>query len=231
MKLLLGILLALVLIEGVAIVGLYLRQDHRDHALITHAGPGDAVETAPPLRPVADPSAGQSKRIEELTAEVAALRAEVESLRAAASRDQVQSTSPAVVDLQAEAFKTTVRELSVQALNDEEERRLLLEFQEKVAQFSANVPEKWPVRYGTVEDLQKVLLDWYPRSRALHLKYTPRRQMLKESDPNYAEWIKEDSAIDAWAATELERLYGAPLDRELKRRAWELVSGYASRPK
>ena len=53
------------------------------------------------------------------------------------------------------------------------------------------------------------------RLLALHLKYTPRRQMLKESDLNYVQWISEDSAIHAWATTELERLYWAPLDREL----------------
>ena len=44
MKLLLGILLALVLIEGVAIVGLYLRQDQQPHALITRAGPIGELE-------------------------------------------------------------------------------------------------------------------------------------------------------------------------------------------
>lgn len=88
-----------------------------------------------------------------------------------------------------------------------------------------------PLRYGTIEDLEKVLLDWYPRWRALHLKYTPRRQMLEKSDPNYAELIKEDAAIDAWATAELERLYGAPLDRELRGWAWNLVGGYASRVK
>jgi hypothetical protein len=231
MKLLLGILLALVLFEGVAIVGLYVKLDRQPNALITRAEPPTPVEAAPYTRPVADPSANQSQRFEEFTANLDALRAEVESLRAAVSRQQVQESPSTPVDLQAEAFKSSVRELSVQALHDEEEKRLLLEFQEKAPELAAHLAGKWPVRFGTIEDLQRVILDWYPRSRALNLKYTPRGQMLKESDPNYAEWIREDSAIDAWATAELERLYGAPLDRELVGRAWSLIFGYASRVK
>jgi hypothetical protein len=229
MKLLLGILLALVLIEAVAIVGLYLRTEPVHQVTLPLAVP----RTARPPEFVADPAIDQSKRLEDLTAKVAALMKEIESLHAEESRNPVQPVPSALPDLHAEAFTGRVRELSVQAIHEEEEKRLLLEFQEKAPEFARHLTEKdkWPVRYGTVEDLEKVLLEWYPRLRTLHLKYRPRRQMLKESDPNYAEWIREDSAIDAWATAELERLYGSPLDRELRGRAGSLVFGYASRPK
>src|SRR5688572_25135051 len=153
MKLLLGILLTLVLLEGVAIVGLYRRLDHRDHALITHAGPPTPVEAAPSTRPVPDPSAGQSQRFEEFTTNLEALRAEVESFRAAGNREQVQSPPPTLVDLQAEVFKSSVRQLSVQAVSDAEEEKRFLAFQDQAPALARNLLSRRPLKYGTSQDL------------------------------------------------------------------------------
>jgi hypothetical protein len=216
MKLLLGILLALVLIEGVAIVGLYLRQDQQPHALITRAGPGAPVETAPSTLPVPATSDGQSQRFEEFTANLEALRAEVESLRAAGNREQVQPAPSPLVDLHADAFKSSVRELSVQAVSSAEEAKRFLAFQAQVPRLASDLLSRRPLKYGTSEDLERIFLELNRRSRGLHLEFMPTGKKIVQTDANYPAWFSRDADLDAWAVGELERLYGIPLDLNIK---------------
>jgi hypothetical protein len=224
MRLLLGILLALVLIEGVAIVGLYLRTEPVQQAALPSAVP----QVPATSQPITGDSAEQSRRFDQITASLDGLRAEVESLRASGSREQVQPAPSPLVYLQAEAFKSSVRELSVQAVADAEVQKRFLAFKDAAAQLARQLLATRPLKYGTVEDLEKLFLELYRRSRSLHREFMPTGKELVQSDANYPAWFSKNVDLDAWAVAEFERLYGIPLDLNIKIWARQSVDRYAS---
>jgi hypothetical protein len=212
MKQLLGILLALVLIEGVAIVGLYMRPEPAQQTAL----PSADTQGAAPSQPDISPSADQSQRFAEFTAKLEALTAEVESLRAAANREPVQSAPSTAIDLQAEAFKSSVRELSVQAVSDAEEEKRFLAFREQAPALARDLLSRRPLKFGTSEDLEKLFVELFRRSRALQIEFMPTGKKLVQTDANYPAWFSGDADLDAWAVGELEKLYGIPLDLNIK---------------
>ena len=116
-----------------------------------------------------------------------------------------------------------MRELSVQAVHDEEEQTLLRDFQDKAPHHAAGLAGMWPVKFGTVGDLEKVLVEWYSRLRPVYLKYAPTGRMPDKSDANYDDWISEFKSVEQWGVGELQRLYGTPLDPDLEQKARHLV--------
>ena len=109
-----------------------------------------------------------------------------------------------------------MRELSVQAVSDAEEEKRLLVFQDRAPSIAQNLLSRRPLKYGTPEDLERFFLELYRRSRALHLEFSPTGKQLVPTDANHPAWFSKDADLDAWAVAELERLYGIPLDLNIK---------------
>src|SRR5688572_28785178 len=111
MKLLLGIFLALVLIEGVAIVGLYLSQEPSQVAAL----PSAATQGTSSSDRVPSPPGDQSKQLAELSAKVEALQKQLESIQSELRRDEVTAAPDSTLDLQGDVFKNTVADEALQS--------------------------------------------------------------------------------------------------------------------
>jgi hypothetical protein len=224
MKLLLGILLALVLIEGVAIVGLYLRSEPREQAALPLAAAPDGSAS----RPVAEHSADLAQRVEELTAMVTELEAKLEALPAEDARQSQGSPAVTWKDLEDERFGNRVQELALGAVSEQQELVRKTIFKQKADEIAKSLSDQWPLRYGTLDDLSRLLVESYSRERSFFLRYTPDGVMLAETDPRHAEWNAETLKHEQWARSELQALYGSPLDPVLDQKVRLTVSAYAS---
>ncbi len=57
----------------------------------------------------------------------------------------------------------------------------------------------------------------------------PTGTKLVQTDANYPAWFSRDADLDAWAVGELEKLYGIPLDLNIKIWTRDQVDYYATK--
>src|SRR5688572_15142983 len=169
MKLLLGILLALVLIEGVAIVGLYLRPEPVQQAALPSAVPQGTV----PSLPAADSSGDQSRQLAELSAKVEALQKQLESLQSELRREDVTAALDSALDLQEDAFKNSVVDEASQSIEGE-------------------TPERWAEYYADLP-LQFLEADRDRMTATIEAKSQP--EMEARYKKGMAEWMGDGRNI------------------------------------
>jgi len=228
MKWLVGVLLVVVALEATVLVFFQLRLDRIDGG--ESSGPPDGGAAAPATlaqREADSPSTLQT-RIEELASTVAGLQSQIDAIRGNKPREPVLPPVVTSEYLESQEFRARIGEYALETIKHEEERRRLLAFEEKVPQFAQAIIDRWPLRYGGIDDLEAVLQEWYPRMRTIWLEYTPDGKQLTETDPRRAARINEVQLLRNWAGGELQLLYGVPLAPELRQYAEHLVKGYAS---
>jgi len=225
MKWLVGLLLVAVALEGVGVVWLICRQDQAPAAIGSSSQPRAAT---PPSNTSSSDEGRLEQKVAALGSAVEDLRARLESLQSTQNRKAESAPALDVEDLDDERFVQRVHQLSLEAVaqRDEQDRRLA--FEQKSGQFAQSIADRWPLRYGSLDDLAAILARAYERQRAIFLKYTPDGIQLSESDPNRAPWIAESQAYDSWIQGEFQTLYGSPLPQGMESLARSVITGAAA---